>query len=142
MALSDIDANTHYWYYNAYGNMSDYATTTSGDFGTGKANTEAMIAKWNNGSNGGYGEQNANDMWGLIQNEVENGWFVPSRGEWSAFAEELGITTNYSSFGLSDWYWSSSQVDTNYAYGAIFDGGFINLNRVNNYTYVRLSTTF
>ncbi len=100
MALSDIDANGHYWYYNAYGNMSDYYTTTSGDFGTGRANTETMISKWNNS---GYGEQNANDMWGLIQNEVENGWFVPSRGEWAAFAEELGITkSNYTNFGLSN----------------------------------------
>ena len=142
MALSDIDANTHYWYYNAYGNMSDYATTTSGDFGTGKANTEAMIAKWNNGSNGGYGEQNANDMWGLIQNEVEKGWFVPSRGEWSAFAEELGITTNYSSFGLSRWYWSSSQSNTNNAYNANFNAGYVGYFTVNFGTYVRLSTTF
>ena len=142
MALSDIDANTHYWYYNAYGIMGDYATATSGNFGTGKANTETMIAKWNNSSNGGYGEQNANDMWGLIQNEVENGWFVPSRGEWSAFAEELGITTNYSSFGLSDWYWSSSQSYTTNAYCAYFDYGYVNSNSVNTTDYVRLSTTF
>ena len=142
MALSDIDANTHYWYYNAYGNMSDYATATSGNFGTGKANTETMIAKWNNSSNGGYGEQNANDMWGLIQNEVENGWFVPSRGEWSAFAEELGITTNYSSFGLSDWYWSSSQYGAHTAYNVTFRGGCIDNLDVNGIDYVRLSTTF
>ena len=54
MALSDIDANTHYWYYKAYENMSDYAAMTSGDFGTGKANTETMIAKW---KNSGYGTQ-------------------------------------------------------------------------------------
>ena len=142
MALSDIDANEHYWYYNAYGNMSDYATTTSGDFGTGKANTETMIVKWNNGSNGGYGEQNANDMWGLIQNEVEKGWFVPSRGEWSAFAEELGITTNYSSFGLSTWYWSSSQGNTFHAYLANFSNGYIDSYGVNYDRSVRLSTTF
>ena len=142
MALSDIDANTHYWYYNAYGNMSDYATATSGDFGTGKTNTEAMIAKWNNGSNGGYGEQNDNDMWGLIQTEVANGWFVPSRGEWSAFAEELGITSNYPDFGLSHWCWSSSQYNTSYAYSANFGNGYMFDDNVTNYRYVRLSTTF
>ncbi len=143
MALSDIDANTHYWYYNAYGNMSDYATATSGNFGTGKANTETMIAKWNNSSNGGYGEQNANDMWGLIQNEVENGWFVPSRGEWAAFAEELGITkSNYTNFGLSHWYWSSSQNLSGNAYYADFGDGYIDDFYVDNSTYVRLSTTF
>ena len=101
--------------------------------------SEAMIEKWNNGE---YGEQNANDMWGLIQNEVEKGWFVPSRGEWSAFAEELGITTNYSSFGLSRWYWSSSQSNTNNAYNANFNAGYVGYFTVNFGTYVRLSTTF
>ena len=140
MALSDIDANTHYWYYNAYGNMSDYDTTTSGDFGTGRANTETMISKWNNS---GYGEQNANDMWGLIQNEVENGWFVPSRGEWAAFAEELGITkSNYTNFGLSNWCWSSSQSNTGRAYRAYFYRGYVINDTVNFGTFVRLSTTF
>ena len=140
MALSDIDANTHYWYYNAYGNMSDYDTTTSGDFGTGRANTETMIAKWNDS---GYEEQNDNDMWRLIQTEVANGWFVPSRGEWSAFAEELGITiTNYSNFGLSAWYWSSSQYNAGDAYYVYFRTGYINYYDVNGNRYVRLSTTF
>ena len=140
MALSDIDANTYYWYYKAYENMSDYAAMTSGDFGTGKANTEAMIKKWDNS---GYGEQNANDMWRLIQNEVENGWFVPSRGEWSAFAQELGITTsNYPSFGLSGYYWSSSQQSTSTAYNVHFDLGYITNFYVNENIYVRLSTTF
>ena len=142
MALSDIDANTHYWYYNAYGIMGDYATATSGNFGTGKANTETMIAKWNNSSNGGYGEQNANDMWGLIQTEVANGWFVPSRGEWSAFAEELGRTTNYTESGLSNWYWSSSQYGANFAYSADFNTKYIINYYVNRDRYVRLSTTF
>lgn len=140
MALSDIDANTYYWYYKAYENMSDYAAMTSGDFGTGKANTEAMIKKWDNS---GYGEQNANDMWRLIQNEVENGWFVPSRGEWSAFAQELGITTsNYPSFGLSGYYWSSSQQSTSTAYNVHFDLGCITNFYVNENIYVPLSTTF
>ena len=143
MALSDIDANTHYWYYSAFENMRDYATTTSRDFGTGKANTEAMIAKWNNGSNGGYGEQNANDMWGLIQNEVANGWFVPSKREWLAFAEELGITrSNYSSYGLSDEYWSSSQGNSSGAYWMSFIYGYIHNSHVGHDSYVRLSTTF
>ena len=139
MALSDIDANTHYWYYNA-NNMSDYASTTSGDFGTGKANTETMIGKW---KNSGYGTQNDNDMWGLIQNKVADGWFVPSRGEWSAFAQELGITTsNYPSFGLSGYYWSSSQQSTSTAYNVHFDLGCITNFYVNENIYVRLSTTF
>ena len=54
MSLSDIDTNTHYWYHHARGNMDDYETATSEKFGTGKKNTENMIAKWDKGevSNG------------------------------------------------------------------------------------------
>lgn len=51
MALKDIDSDYYYWYKNAYENMTDYQTTTSKYFGTGKSNTEAMIAKWDAGSN-------------------------------------------------------------------------------------------
>ncbi len=143
MALDDFDTSTHYWYYNAYGKMSDYSTATSGDFGKGKDNTDAMIAKWNFADNGGYGAQNANDMWGLIQEKVKDGWFVPSRGEWSAFAEELKITeTNYVNCKLSDWYWSSSQCNTDSAYLAHFDYEYIVDGNVDDSRYVRLSTTF
>ena len=144
MALDDFDTSTHYWYKNAYGNMSDFSTATSGDFGKGKDNTDAMIAKWNFADNGGYGAQDANDMWGLIQEKVKDGWFVPSRGEWSAFAEELKVTKeNYVNHKLSDWYWSSSQNRTPFsAYGAGFGYGYISSSDVYFYNCVRLSTTF
>ena len=143
MALEDIDNSTHYWYYNAYRNMDDYSKATSKDFGTGKANTSTMILKWNSGENGGYGAKNDNDMWGLIQNKVAKGWFVPSRAEWSAFAEELKITKdNYDDYGLSGWYWSSSQGGTYSAYSAGFNYGYIYNNNVASYNYVRLSATF
>ena len=143
MSLDDFDTSTHYWYKNAYGNMSDYSTATSGDFGKGKENTDAMIKKWNLADNGGYGAQDANDMWGLIQEKVKDGWFVPSRGEWSAFAEELKITNkNYVNYKLSDWYWSSSQYTTSNAYRAYFDNGYIDNRNVHSVHYVRLSTTF
>lgn len=122
MALEDFNTGTYYcWYDAAYGNMDDYATATSLDFGTGKANTEAMIAKWNSSA---YGAQNDNgtylDMWGAIQEKVAEGWFVPSRGEWGAFGDNLGITTdNYVNYGLSDWCWSSSQYNSGYAWGRL-----------------------
>lgn len=144
MALSDVDSSTYYWYYNAAGNMDDYSTTTSQDFGTGKTNTSTMISKWNNG---GYGTQDDNDMWKVIQIKVGNindpTWFVPSRAEWSAFAEELGITKdNYPNYGLKDLYWSSSQSTAYHAYLARFDLGYIyDINVYGNY-YVRLSATF
>ena len=123
--------------------MSDYSTATSGDFGKGKENTDAMIKKWNLADNGGYGAQDAKDMWGLIQEKVKDGWFVPSRGECSAFAEELKVTKeNYGYRKLGDWYWSSSENGTGGAYGANLGYGFIDYRRVYSFSFVRLSTTF
>jgi len=148
MALTDIDGKQngtrYYWYSAAWGNMSDYATATSGDFGTGKANTNAMIAKWDAKA---YGEQDQGadhkDMWGQIKSQVANGWFVPSRAEWSAFAEELGIIKeNYANKGLSDLYWSSAQKDARGAYGAYFNYGYMSGDDVDSDYYVRLSATF
>ena len=145
MSLTDVQPGTYFdWYNSAYGKMSDYSTYTSKDFGSGKENTRKMIEKWNNK---GYGEQNQcashKDMWGQIQTEVNNGWFVPSKGEWSAFGGELGITSrNYSSKGLNSWYWSSSQYTTGIAWRAYFYYGYMDGYDVNINYYVRLATTF
>ena len=149
MSLEDFNSGTsYYWYYNAYGNMDDYSTTTSGNFGTGRANTVKMIAKWNSSD---YGAQTQNDLWGIIQDEIyekgdqkdEPTWFVPSRGEWGAFGDNLQITTsNYADYGLSDWCWSSSQYDTSRAWTAHFLYGYMNNGNVVNSAYVRLSATF
>ena len=138
MALEDIDDQTHYWYYNASG-LDNIVNYSKNDFREGKTNTTTMISKWNSTA---YGTQNSNDMWGLIQTQANNGWFVPSKSEWAAFGGELGVTSNYSDYGLHDIYWSSSQGSTNDAYGMRFDDGCIGNGYVRNYRYVRLSTTF
>ena len=148
MSLTDVQPGTYFdWYNSAWRNMSDYSTYTSRDFGSGKENTRKMIEKWNNK---GYGEQNQcsihKDMWGQIQTEVNNGWFVPSKGEWSAFGGELGITSsNYSSKGLDGSNWSSSQCDEGGAWYAWNNLGYMHAITVNYYgggIYVRLATTF
>ena len=145
MSLTDVQPGTYFdWYNSAYGKMSDYSTYTSRDFGSGKENTRKMIEKWNNK---GYGEQDQctdhKDMWGQIQTEVNNGWFVPSKGEWSAFGGELGITkSNYSSKGLNSRYWSSSQDYDYGAWSAYFSLGCMISGGVNYKDYVRLATTF
>ena len=145
MSLSDIQPSIVFdWYNAANGKMN--TSDTSVNFGSGRKNTEDMIAKCNSKE---YGEQDQcsnkhKDMWGQIQTEVNNGWFVPSKAEWSAFAGELGITTsNYSSKGLNSWYWSSSQYSSDSAWNANFSNGYMNNYSVNhrNY-YVRLATTF
>ena len=153
MALDNFttsDYSTFYWYEAAwdYG-MSDYATYTSQDFGTGKANTSAMITKW---KASGYGAQNTTrDLWGVIQSEVSNGWFIPSRAELTAFGGELGeatldpalSTSNYSSaYGLSSYYWSSSQYNDGDTYIARFGTGCMYYGIVDDDRYVRLCATF
>ena len=71
-------------------------------------------------------------------------WSVPSRNELSAFAGELGITNlNYSEYGLSTSYWSSSRSDrAGNGYGADFPGGRIPIFRGTGYLNIRLSRTF
>ena len=144
MALDDVDSVRHFWYASAYGNMDDYARITSEDFGAGEKNTKNMITKWNSR---GYGLQNDNDMWGLstVQSKIKENpaWYVPSKEEWSAFGGELEITTsNYSSKGLSDCYWLSSQKDGLGAWYANFNKENMHYTSVSNYYYVRLGTTF
>ena len=143
MSLNDL-SEAYDWYNAARGNMNDYATATSQEFGKGKNNTATMISKWESKA---YGEQNActqhKDIWGQIKTQANNGWFVPSRQEWAAFAGQLGITkSNYSSKGLSGWYWSSSQSTANLAYYVDLDRGFVSQDYVNSINDVRLATTF
>ena len=144
MALEDFSTesySTFYWYYNAFSNkISDYSTITSTEFGTGKSNTSAMITAWKAQT---YGDQNARDMWGVIQDKVTEGWFVPSKGEWVAFGNNLGITSsNHSSYGLSDYCWSSSLCSTYSAWTAFLCDGIVSEYTINSPTYVRLSATF
>lgn len=159
MALDDFDANKHYWYNEAFGNLdSQYnVSDTANDFAkageepTGRRNTNRMIASWNVPE---YGNQNANDMWGIIQtkeedgkSKIEKGWFVPSISEWAAFGgevlEPLNITSsNYDDYGLSSFCLSSSQLNTFNAYGASFSYGEISGTNVRHTNYVRLAATF
>ncbi len=146
IALDDIDTSKYCWYAAAAGKMTDYNEVTSCDFGKGKQNTATMIKYWNEQK---YGAQDANssykDMWGVIQEKVKQGWFVPSKEEWAAFGEELGVTSsNYGSFNLGPDYWSSSQLDDYHAWEAHVSGSYINQNGAVDYTYycVRLVTTF
>ena len=141
MALNNVSKDQYSWYNSAYSEkMLDYEKATSEIFGSGKQNTLNMIEKWNKED---YGAQDSDDMWNLIQEQVDDGWFVPSRGEWAAFAGQLGITkSNYSSKGLSGWCWSSSQSTTSNAYFIDLNLGYVGTNYVNNTHYVRLSATF
>ncbi|MCF0126635.1 MAG: hypothetical protein HUJ68_12960, partial [Clostridia bacterium] len=163
MALQDHTPGTaYYWYYAANGKLDNAIPTTgddSDDFGQGKENTNQMIEKWNE-ENSSYGAKNAGsnytDLWGIFYddnnksgsiNKEKDIWFVPSKGEWSAFGDCVfsiaGVTTsNYDNYSLRDWYWSSSQSDADGAYRADFRTGYMRLNLVSGGSCVRLSATF
>ena len=157
LSLADYDGNGHYWYKNASGKMSDYSTFTSEAFGKGKENTEKMIERMKNHSDTSkynsvdYGEATTGtnaDIWNIIEDKVKEGWFVPSKAEWAAFASYLNTsktsaeTNYYVNYGLNNWYWSSSQDLNNGAWGVGFDNGCMSCGTVNAASSLRLCTTF
>ena len=149
MSLSDFIAeNKDYFWYYYYADGLMKASDTSVEFGRGKTNTGKMIEIWNaNGVDGkGYfmAKQSSGDVWKFIQTRYNEGWFIPSRAEWSAFSNELGITESNAerTYGLEDKYWSSSQVDTFSIWIAYFFNGCMKTERASNFANVRLATTF
>jgi len=142
MSLNDFGTGSYGWYYSA-ANMTDYKQTTSADFGKGRTNTSNMILRWENGAYGKKDGATFKDIWGLIQKDFENGWFLTSKSEFVAFAGELGIDkTNYKKYGLKEEYWSSTQGATNGVFRMSFKEQNIASYALMTSYYVRLSTTF
>ena len=119
---------------------SSVTVCTEEGFGSGRSNTKEMLERE---------ETNSNTIWGVINGntgeERDEGpeWFVPSREELAAFGVALEITTiNYSTFGLSSSYWSSSQNSALNDYYVNFNNGNILTGFVNGINSVRLATTF
>ena len=164
---SGYTVGTYFWYKKASGKMSTYATDTSPDFGAGYTNTGNIIEIWkkNGEGTGSYSgaTQDEHDIWGYIQDKYKSKekWYIPSRGEWGAFADyfkkrtENGLTHNYESgsyvansgnynslYGLSNYYWSSSQDNSTNAWRAGFSGGYMSNYFVGGDYYVRLGATF
>ena len=154
-----IREGVYHWYIQASPQMD--ASDTSISFGTGYDNTGTIIDIWNEGENGKYNAaQNDKDIFKHIQGEYAKGWYIPSKGEWAAFADYLSskqenlLTNdcptescdgngNYDDiYGLSSIYWSSSQINT-YDIGIItFYAGNIGEYNAGNSCYVRLGITF
>ncbi len=152
MALEDVPNpdgyNAFSWYgaleSSTYG-MTDYETTTYINFENVFSNSKKMINRYKNNS---YGSKDANgpqypDIWGIIENEVNNNFFVPSLEEWIAFSTLFNISKdNYTDFGLSHNYWTSSQKGVFKCYRIRFKDGIVDNPNGNNYYNIRLSTTF
>ena len=135
MELADIDGGQQYSWYSNNENLTNLETETG--FGKGKSNTEKMINLWNNDNN----KDEVNDLWG----HIKEGWFVPSKDEWIAFAGELKIDEDsYDTKGLNSYYWSSSYnvYIPNFVWHIDFllkAAGSMNMS---SKKFVRLSTTF
>ena len=148
MALEDINPGTNYcWYDAADGKLDKFVGDSDNDFGQGRENTEYVNEKWNDPSLpwGAHNDNSYNDdMWEVIQEEIADGWFVPSKSEWFAFGAAFGITSgNYSrTYGLSNYYWSSSQRSMRIAYSVRFPTNGTGHDFVYTYYCVRLATTF
>lgn len=139
MALEDLGGKgkEYSWFYMAY----EYVQArTSGKFGTGKANTEALLESWK----GGHSSLRDTDIWGAFESEnVPDGWFVPSREELAACMQELGITaSNYEAHNLSGYYWSSTGVNPMSIWMANVRFGSMGSGYPNTELSVRLSATF
>ena len=149
LSLADYDLSTsHTWYKKAYGKMTDANTPTSIEIGKGENNTRLMVQRiaYHSSLNPDYGDPADSDIWQVLQTRP-TGWFVPSKNEWNAFMTNLkaqGLTrSNYSSsFGLSKYYWSSSQSNDGYAWYVVFNGGTVRTDAVNSADSLRLCATF
>ena len=153
LSLADYDLSTsHTWYKKAYGKMKEYNasanTPTSIEIGKGENNTRLMVQRiaYHSTLKPDYGDPTDSDIWQVLQTRP-TGWFVPSKNEWKAFMTNLkaqGLTTsNYqSSFGLHNYYWSSSQNSSYFAWFVSFSHGTMNANGVNDTYSLRLCATF
>lgn len=151
MKLDDFNSGTEYcWYDDAEGKLDNGVGPTEDDFGKGRTNTATMIAEWNKGENGKYGQQNTgtyDDVWGAIQEEVGEDlnnpkWFIPSKSEWAAFGEAFNImNSNMNTYNLSNSYWSSSHSSGSAWVANIGLGSITGLVVYGN-CFVRLATTF
>jgi len=69
---------------------------------------------------------------------------LPSKMEWAAFGGQFAITTSdYSlTYGLSNWYWSSTEDVSSGAWFACFNAGYMYGIYKTDTNYVRLCATF
>jgi uncharacterized repeat protein (TIGR02543 family) len=102
---------------------------TSTAVGTGEANTEAIVAKLGAGT---YAAKACAEYSTTVNGVVYDDWFLPSKDELNLIYENLHLQ------GLgelsSDFYWSSSELSSYYAWFQYFSNGHQSYN-VKNYEF-------
>ena len=141
MSLNNLNSQKYSWYvYADYYKMSDYEATTSEDFGKGELNTKTLLQK---AEEQAYGQLTTNDIWNNIQEKVNEGWFVPSKDEIKAFANNLNIKyTNYDAKGLPGQLWSSSQASDTTSWSIYLSSESVRNDAVGTMSSVRLACTY
>ena len=147
-APSDIligasDYSHIFGYYRTSPTGSNRSVGTSTAIGTGKANTAALVAAMGNMAYT-FNEisvttTTADYAARLCDTFVSGGyddWFLPSKDELDLMYDNLKV---YGLGGFSDYYgyWSSSEFDTDYAWGQFFSNGFQDPNDEGSETRVR-----
>lgn len=157
MALEDLDSDSHTWWYGTTALDSNYDSSYSTrDFGKGKENTGRLIDEWSENTDETKDDGSSTVLWGLdsLIKKYKEGWFVPSKDEWAAFAGNLDISTDadeLTSLGLYNTelykygtYWSSSQyvATSTSAWNIYLNYGYLGTLPIANVQSVRLSTTY
>ena len=148
------DGDGKYSYSAVTSGLSSYKISTKTSSYSGKFGTKSVIAP--NGTSGSprfyvmalsdfdTSTHTWSDACSKNQTVGSVKFRLPSKMEWAAFGGQFGITdSDYSSkYGLSNWYWSSSEVRSITAWIAYFSDGYMfNIDKTID-NYVRLCATF
>ena len=148
------DGDGKYSYSAVTSGLSSYKISTKKSSYSGKFETKPVIAP--NGTNGSarfyvmalYDFDKSRHTWSDVCSKNQTVGSVkfrlPSKMEWSAFLGKFGITSSdYSSkYGLSRWYWSSTENGSSRAWYTDFDRGFMDDGPKTDNRHVRLCATF
>lgn len=120
ISLEDFNSGTSYCYFAGFKYLYLDVTPEGEDFGKGEKNTQDMMNLWKRET--GYQNMgNWDDIFGAMQTEYNNGWFIPSKSELAALSNELNVTeSTYNELGLNYGYWSSSSYSSTRTYYARF----------------------
>ena len=94
-----------------YKNAKNIDLFTDTVFGSGKENTNFLYQSWKEEK---YGKKSTLDVWKVVKEEIEEGWFIPSLEEWLAFLTQINVLKNYENGVLEHFYWTSSQNRDDY----------------------------
>lgn len=95
VALKDI--GEFCWWSDAYTMWATKpisTSLTSSEFGQGKTNTDNIMALWRKEPpEYEHDTGKSPDIWGKIETQYDNGWFVPSYGDFKTLERSYSITS-------------------------------------------------